>query len=57
MLITGTGKLLPLHIPKTSHYSHYISLKNISLTILWSGSTIPNKWCWKTTLWKQVWCN
>jgi len=52
MLITGTGKLLPLHIPKTSHYSHYISLKNISLTILWSGSTIPNKWCWKTTLWK-----
>jgi len=28
MLITGTGKLLPLHIPQTSHYSHYISLKN-----------------------------
>jgi hypothetical protein len=31
MLITGTDKLLPLHIPKTSHYSHYISLKNNNL--------------------------
>jgi len=31
MLITGTGKLLPLHIPRTSHYPHYISLKNNNL--------------------------
>jgi hypothetical protein len=46
MLITGMGNLLPLHIPKTSRYFRYISLRNnhFGITVVRTSNSEQMMW-------------